>query len=50
VGGLLIGALVAFILIRTRPRQRRAAQGLLLAGVFVLLLAATVFGVQLIGA
>jgi membrane associated rhomboid family serine protease len=50
VGGLLIGALVAFVLVRTRDRQKRGIQLLLLAGVFVLLIVATVVGVQLIGA
>jgi len=47
VGGLLIGALVAFALVRTRDRQKRGIQLLSLAGVFVLLLGATFFGVQL---
>jgi membrane associated rhomboid family serine protease len=50
VGGLIIGALVAFVLVRTRPRQRRALQLLLLAAVLVGLLVVTVLGVQLIGA
>jgi membrane associated rhomboid family serine protease len=50
VGGLLIGALVAFALVRTRDRQKRGIQLLSLAGVFVVLLGATFAGVQLIGA
>ena len=50
VGGLLIGALVAFVLVRTRDRQKRGIQLPLLAGVLALLIAATVVGVQIIGA
>jgi len=50
VGGLLIGALVAFALVRTRDRQKRGIQLLSLAGVFVVLLGASFIGVQLIGA
>ena len=50
VGGLLIGALVAFVLVRTRDRQKRGIQLPLLAGVLALLLAATFVGVQVIGA
>jgi membrane associated rhomboid family serine protease len=50
VGGLVIGALVAFVLVRTRDRQKRGIQQLLLAGVFVLLLIATFIGVQILGA
>jgi membrane associated rhomboid family serine protease len=45
-----VGGLVAFVLVRTRPRQKRLLQGALLAGVFVGLLFATGIGVQLIGA
>jgi membrane associated rhomboid family serine protease len=50
VGGLLIGALVAFVLVRTRDGQKRGVQLLLLVGVFLLLLIATFAGVQLITA
>ena len=50
VGGLLIGALVAFVLVRTRDRQKRGIQLPLLAGVLALLIAATVVGVQITGA
>lgn len=50
VGGLLIGALVAFVLVRTRDRQKRGIQLPLLAGVLALLIAATFVGVQIIGA
>ena len=50
VGGLLIGALVAFMLVRTRDRQKRGIQLPLLAGVLALLIAATFVGVQVIGA
>ena len=50
VGGLLIGALVAFVLVRTRDRQKRGIQLPLLAGVLALLIAATVIGSQIIGA
>ena len=50
VGGLLIGALVAFVLVRTRDRQKRGVQLPLLAGVLALLIAATFVGVQIIGA
>lgn len=50
VGGLVVGALVAFVLVRTRPRQKRLLQGVLLAGVLVGLLFVTGVGVQLIGA
>jgi len=50
VGGLLIGALVAFVLVRTRDGQKRGIQLLLLVGVFLLLLIATFAGVQLITA
>ena len=50
VGGLLIGALVAFVLVRTRDRQKRGIQLPLLAGVLALLIAATFVGVQVIGA
>lgn len=50
VGGLIIGALVAFALVRTRDRNKRGIQLLSLAGVFVLLLVASFVGVQLIGA
>ena len=50
VGGLLIGALVAFVLVRTRDRQKRGIQLLLLAGVLALLIAATFVGVQINGA
>jgi membrane associated rhomboid family serine protease len=50
VGGLLVGALVAFLLVRTRDRSRRGIQLLSLAGVFAMLIGATVAGVQLIGA
>ena len=50
VGGLLIGALVAFVLVRTRDRQKRGIQVPLLAGVLALLIAATFVGVQIIGA
>ncbi len=48
VGGLLIGSLVAFVYVRTRDRQKRGIQLLLLAAVFLLLLVATFIGVQLI--
>lgn len=50
VGGLLVGALVAFILVRTRDRRRSAIQSLMLAAVCVLLIVASFVGVQLIGA
>lgn len=50
VGGLLIGALVAFVLVHTRDRQKRRIQLPLLAGVLALLIAATVIGSQIIGA
>jgi membrane associated rhomboid family serine protease len=49
VGGLLVGALVAFVFVRTRDRRKSGSQLLLLAAVFVLLLIASVVGVQLIG-
>ena len=48
VGGLLIGALVAFILVRTRDGRKRGIQLVLLAGVFLLLLVASFAGVQLL--
>ena len=50
VGGLIIGALVAFVFVRTREPQKLVIQLLLLAGVLALLIVATVIGVQLIGA
>ncbi|MFM9919423.1 rhomboid family intramembrane serine protease [Lacisediminihabitans sp. H27-G8] len=50
VGGLLVGALVAFVLVRTRERSRRGIQLVSLAGVFVVLIGATFAGAQLIGA
>ena len=50
VGGLLIGALVGLILVRTRDRKKRGTQLSFLAGVFVLLIAVSVVGVQQIGA
>ena len=50
VGGLIIGALVAFALVRTRGPQKRVLQLLLLAGIVTLLIVASVIGVQLIGA
>ncbi len=50
VGGLLIGALVAFVLVRTRDRRKRGAQQMMLAGVFVLLLILSFSGMQLLGA
>ena len=50
VGGLLVGALVAFVFVRTRDRQKRGVQTLLLVAVLGLLLVASAVGVQLIGA
>ena len=49
VGGLIVGALVAFIFVRTRNRDKRQIQLALLAAVAVLLIAITVVGVPLIG-
>lgn len=49
VGGLIVGALVAFIFVRTRNRDKRQIQLALLAAVTVLLIAITVVGVPLIG-
>lgn len=48
VGGLLVGALVALVLVRTRPRQKRALQIVLLTAVFGALLVLSFLGVQLI--
>jgi membrane associated rhomboid family serine protease len=45
VGGLVVGALVAWILTRTRQRTQRTGQILLLAAVFVALVAITFVGV-----
>lgn len=50
VGGLIIGSLVSFALVRTREPQKRVIQVLLLAGVLALLIIATFIGVQLISA
>lgn len=48
VGGLVVGALVALVLVRTRPREKRALQIVLLAAVFGALLALSFLGVQLL--
>lgn len=50
VGGLVVGALVALILVRTRSRNRRLPQVGLLVGVAALLLLLTGVGVSLLGA
>ncbi|MBC7724178.1 MAG: rhomboid family intramembrane serine protease [Burkholderiaceae bacterium] len=47
IGGLLTGALVGFILTRTRPIRRQALQKVYLAAVVVGLIAVTVVGYQL---
>lgn len=44
VGGLVVGALVGLVLVRTRNRRQRATQVLLLAAILVGLAATTVFG------
>ena len=49
VGGLVIGALVALIFLRTRARQQRIVQLVLVAAVTVLLIVLTVVGIPLIG-
>ena len=50
VGGLLVGALVGLVFVRTRTRQRRLAQWLLTAGVVLLLVILTAVGVLLLAA
>lgn len=45
VGGLLVGALVALVLLRTRERSKHTEQILLLLGVFAALIVITVAGV-----
>jgi membrane associated rhomboid family serine protease len=47
VGGLVVGAVVAWIFTRTRNRTQRVEQYLLLGGVVVALIALTVVGVAL---
>ena len=49
VGGLVVGALVAFIFARTRQRSRQALQIWLLIGVVVLLLIAQPAVLRLLG-
>ncbi|WP_349899113.1 rhomboid family intramembrane serine protease [Parafrigoribacterium soli] len=47
VGGLVVGALVALVFMRTRRIDRRGTQILLLVGLAVALVALTVVGIQL---
>jgi len=49
LGGLIVGALVGLVFVKTRPVRRRTAQYLLLAGVAVLLVALVAVGVSLHG-
>lgn len=48
VGGLIVGGIVAFVLLRTRARAKRNEQSLLLFAVFVGLVVATILGVALL--
>ncbi|MBB5633149.1 membrane associated rhomboid family serine protease [Cryobacterium mesophilum] len=48
VGGLVVGGLVAFVLLRTRPTRKRNEQLVLLFSVFVGLVVLTVIGVMLL--
>jgi membrane associated rhomboid family serine protease len=50
VGGLVFGGLIGLIFVRTRTRQRRLVQWLLIAGVVVLLVVLTVVGVGALAA
>lgn len=50
VGGLVVGALVALIFMRTRRIDRRTTQILLLVGLAIVLIALTVVGIQLMPA
>ena len=49
LGGLIVGALIGLIYVKTRSVRRRTAQYLLLAGVVVLLVALVALGVSLHG-
>jgi membrane associated rhomboid family serine protease len=49
VGGLLIGALVGFVFVRTRSRQRRPVQVVLVIGVAALLVILIIVGVAVHG-
>ena len=49
LGGLIVGALVGLVFVKTRPVRRRTAQYLLLAGVAVLLVALVAVGISLHG-
>ncbi len=50
LGGLVIGGLVGLVFVRTRARQRRFAQWMLVAGVLLLLVVLTAIGVVLLAA